>query len=96
MKTRLLAPSLLALAACSQMPGRQPSAAAGATAPPSAPVSFLQADLDGDARITRREFSLWLREPGQPAFDAVDTNRDGVITLDEWQAMLRPPGAAGR
>ena len=69
-----------------------------AATPPA--VSFTQADLDGDARISRQEFDLWQRQSsasGQSAaaggtreredFDAADTDVNGVLTLDEWQAM---------
>lgn len=95
MKIFLLALGLLALPGCTQLSGGRATAAAGATEPASPPVSFLEADLDRDARISRREFELWLREPaGADGFDALDTNRDGVLTLDEWQTMLRAPSAA--
>jgi hypothetical protein len=68
-------------------------------------VSFTQADVDGDARITREEYALWLRRfaasaggaqaaaggtAGPPSFDTLDTNFNGVLTLDEWQAMENP------
>ena len=63
------------------------------------PVSFSQADLNGDARIDRHEFDLWRRTSAatalaaaggtraSDAFDAADTNHNGVLTLDEWSAM---------
>ena len=73
-------------------------------------VSFAQADIDGDARITRREFDLWRRKSddvngqaaaggtaGSDAFYAADRDLNGVLTLDEWQAMIGSPSrpAAG-
>jgi len=72
------------------------AAAAGGTAPPSAPVSFLEVDADGDARITPREYEARFARDGarHESFEAADTNRDGVITLDEWQAVVSPPRAA--
>ena len=94
--------------------GKQGSIAADRTvAATPATVSFTQADLDGDARITRQEFELWMRRYGgatpgaqaaaggtvnpDDAFDSADTNFNGVLTLDEWQAMTANPSgtAAG-
>ena len=96
----ILAVSLLPLAAggCAGMGGNSARAAAVSNAATPAAVSFTQADLNGDGRVTRREFELWTaantRE--RDAFDAADTNLNGVLTLDEWQAMLsRPSAAAG-
>ena len=85
--------------------GASGAASAGAT-PPT--VTFAQADLNGDARIDRREFGLWLRQSAdaqsaraaaggtnaQNAFYAGDTDLNGVLTLDEWQAMTQRPGVA--
>jgi hypothetical protein len=72
-----------------------------AATPPQ--VSFVQADSNGDARITRQEFDLWRRSSGasdaqaaaggtgeQDAFAAADSNANDVLTLDEWQAMTNP------
>lgn len=88
----------LALAGCARMGLNRPpaTAAAGGTAPPSASVSFMAADADGDARITRREYDVHFARDGaqHESFEAADTNRDGVLTLDEWQALMRPPRAA--
>lgn len=78
------------------------------TAATPAAVSFAQADLNGDARIDRREFARWLRQSADAAsaqaaaggtsagdaFYAADTDLSGVLTLDEWQAMMAStPGA---
>lgn len=85
------------------------SSAAGQTAASLPAVSFTQADLNGDARIDRQEFDLWRRQSAesaasagaaaggtrmQDAFDAADRNGNGVLTLDEWQAMATPASAA--
>jgi hypothetical protein len=110
----ILALSVVALGAggCARMGGNaagESIAAARSSAATSAAVSFTQADLDGDARITRQEFDLWLRGSGpsgagapaaaggtgnRDAFDAADTNLNGALTLDEWQAMMTPPNVA--
>jgi hypothetical protein len=74
---------------------------AASSAPLSPAVTFQQADLDGDARITPREYQAWLSKSGEGAataaaggtggedrvFYAADRNLNGVLTLDEWLAM---------
>ena len=99
--------SLLGAAGCA---GSAPSDTRGVSASSAAlsdPVSFRQADLDGDARITPREFRLWLGNAGEAsaaagatrgedgAFYAADRNLNGVLTLDEWQAMQGGGGKIG-
>ena len=88
----------LALPGCAGVGVNRPpaTAAAGGTAPPSASVSFMEADLDRDARISPREYDLRRGRDGAPheSFEAADTNHDGALTLDEWQALVRPPRAA--
>lgn len=83
-------------------------AGASSTAAMPAAVSFAQADANGDARITRDEFELWLRQSADAAsaraaaggtsandaFYAADTDLNDVLTLDEWQAMTQRPSAA--
>jgi hypothetical protein len=95
-------------AGCAGMGGKtsnQSIAAAQAVAATPPTVTFAQADLDGDARITPHEFDLWRKsEAGAAAaaggssadgaFFAADTNVNGVLTLDEWQAMMAAPSAA--
>ena len=104
--------SVVMLGGCSGMGGSKAglgaSGAASAGATP-ATVTFAQADLNGDARIDRREFGLWLRQSAdaqsaraaaggtnaRDAFYAGDTDLNGVLTLDEWHAMTQRPGARG-
>lgn len=102
----LHAVSLLALGAggCARTGGNTGQGTATDLSPAATPpaVSFTQADRDGDARITRQEFDLWRRAHAtsgqaaaggtgaQDAFDAADANLNGVLTLDEWQAVLSP------
>ena len=71
---------------CAQTGTRPGAAAAGGSAPASAAVTFMEADVDGDARITPRELDAWLavRPLEQRVFSAADRNGDGVLTLDEW------------
>jgi hypothetical protein len=97
---------LLGAAGCA---GNRPSDTRGVSASNAAlspAVSFQQADLDGDARITPREFQAWVGGAGAArgtaaaggtagedgAFYAADRNLNGVLTLDEWLAM--PQGSA--
>lgn len=114
MKWRMIAAlSVVALNGCA---GTGPATmgeaatAASSTAADSAAVSFAQADLDHDARISPREYSLWRRNFAEnapdaraaaggtgedDAFYAADSDLNGVLTLDEWQAMMRA-GAPAR
>lgn len=96
----MLAVSSLMIAAggCAWMGGRDTAAAGvGPDTATAATISFTQADLNGDARISRSEFERWAAaNPGQQNdFYSADTNLNGVLTLDEWQAMSRPSAAAG-
>ena len=88
----------LALPGCGSVGvNRSPAtAAAGGTGPRSPSASFVEADADGDARITRHEYDVHFARDGAPpeSFQAADTNRDGVLTLDEWQALISPPRAS--
>jgi|KBSSwiStaDraftv2_1062776.scaffolds.fasta_scaffold4326214_1 hypothetical protein len=88
----------LALPGCGSVGvNRSPATAgAGGTAPRSPSVSFMEADADGDARITPHEYDVhFARDGAQPeSFQAADTNRDGVLTLDEWQALVSRPATA--
>ena len=104
-----LALSCVGLGACAGMGGKseQSLAEARTTEATPAAVTFAQADLDGDAKISRREFDIWLRRSADAgsaqaaaggtsagdAFYAADTNLNGVLTLDEWQAMASTAAA---
>lgn len=98
-----LAVASLAVSGCAGMGRNNVDAAAGPDPATSAAMSFTQADLNGDARIDRREFDSWRARSddnaagaraaaggsaASDAFDAADTNFNGVLTLDEWRAML--------
>ena len=59
-----------------------------------APVPFTVVDLDGDGRISEREFREWSSARGgskaigmTPAdrFRTIDKNKDGVISPEEWK-----------
>jgi hypothetical protein len=87
---------LLLAAGCAGMGAGRTASGAGETAATSADVSFLEADRDADARITSGEFKTWLQTDADDLerFQAADGNHDGVLTLDEWQALVRRPSAA--
>ena len=95
----ILAISLLSLATggCAWMGRDTTMAAAGPDTATAATISFTQADVNGDARISRNEFERWAAaNPSEHGdFYSADTNLNGVLTLDEWQAMSRPSAAAG-
>ncbi|RMH88095.1 EF-hand domain-containing protein [Lysobacter pythonis] len=55
--------------------------------PPQAAADYLQRmDADGDGRVSLAEYLDWMRY----AFDAMDRNRDGVLSSDEL------PGGRGK
>lgn len=106
----MAAASFVVLGGCAGIGGNKAGgsvAAAGSTGATLAAVSFAQADLNGDARIDRREFHLWLQQSADApsaraaaggtseaaAFYNADRNLNGVLTLDEWQAMTERPSA---
>lgn len=91
--------ALLAAAAVHAQPEqkpapRAPSAAAGSTAPPAredpeaARRVFRQLDRNGDGYLSRQE--LWAPRERDDNWAAVDRNRDGRISEDEF-TVLRPP-----
>ena len=106
-----LAASFVGLGGCGGM-GRGASGGIADTASAAATpaVSFAQADLNGDARIDRTEFARWLRQSADAAsaqaaaggtsagdaFYAADTDLSGMLTLDEWQAMMASRSGAAR
>ena len=70
-----------------------------------APVPFTVVDLDGDGRISEREFREWSSARGgtktvgmtsADRFRAIDKNKDGVISREEWKggAYSRTPFSA--
>jgi hypothetical protein len=94
----------IALAAGAQTPGTTAGSPPGTQpAPPATPAqplpanrwtvaqvreAFQLADVNGDGQLTRAEAQ---RLPIMPrSFEDTDQNKDGVLTLDEYQASFSP------
>lgn len=68
-------------------PGTQPPPANRWT-PAQIREAFQRADTNGDGQLTRAEAQ---RLPMMPkSFEDMDLNKDGVLTLDEYQASFAP------
>ncbi|MDR1857652.1 MAG: EF-hand domain-containing protein [Desulfovibrio sp.] len=50
-------------------------------------------DANGDGRITKEEFLARFPSMRPGAFDAIDSDRDGVINKPEWEAFKSRHGA---
>ena len=48
---------------------------------------FTQMDKDGDGRVSWEEFQAAYSNMKRPAFDAVDTDKDGWISHEEWDSF---------
>ncbi len=54
--------------------------------------SFGRMDTDGNNLVSWEEFHAAVPSMKRAAFDTIDTNRDGAISLDEWQAFRASHG----
>lgn len=86
----VLALSLLPLSA-SAMPDAQDGTPARASDPAE---RFAQMDADHDGNLTWEELSAARPNLNRNAFDTIDTNHDGYIRLDEWQAFSAGHGGS--
>lgn len=98
-----IAASFLALARAQTPPSSAPVPAGvppAVTAPATQPLppsrwtaaqireAFQRADANGDGHLTRAEAQHLAIMPG--SFEDSDLNKDGVLTLDEYQASFAP------
>ena len=49
---------------------------------------FCAADTNASDTLTQQEFSLAFPDMTEQAFEALDTNHDGVISIQEWNAFM--------
>ncbi|MDR0238643.1 MAG: EF-hand domain-containing protein [Deltaproteobacteria bacterium] len=73
-----------------------------ANAPVSHPVDnntaderFRSMDTGNKGYITFDEFRQRYPNMQRPAFDAIDGNKDGTISLEEWRAFFHSHGSGG-
>lgn len=79
---RILPPGLLCLLVvlvCASQSEARPEMAAGL-----AQERFTAMDADKDRHISRKEFFAAQPDMKDSAFEAIDTDRDGLISVEEW------------
>lgn len=56
---------------------------------------FAKADKNGDGRVSWDEWRQWNTSPEARAqFEALDTDRDGVVTAEEWRTGIEKTGVS--
>ena len=75
---------------------------AAADAPAPQPVDdsraderFRSMDTDNKGFITFEDFQKRYPSMQRPAFDAIDANKDGNISLEEWRVFFQSHGTTG-
>lgn len=51
-------------------------------------------DQDGDDALTWKEFNDHFKDPDRKVYDAIDLDKDGAVTHDEWHAFKAAHGKA--
>ena len=90
------AAALLLALSCSVTPAlAMPGAGDGAAARVSDPAErFRQMDADHDGKLTWEELSTARPNLSRNAFDIIDADRNGGISLEEWQAFSAGHGGS--
>lgn len=70
-------------------------AAAGKPTPPPVDPRFAAMDADGNGIVTWEEFSAAMPQMRRAAFDSIDTDKNGDITRQEWDAFRASHGKNG-
>ena len=80
----------------------QPFRTMAADAPASRPLDdsmaderFNDMDANRKGHITFEDFRKRYPDMQRPAFDAIDGNKDGAISLGEWRIFFQSHGAGG-
>lgn len=55
---------------------------------------FGDLDSDGDERVTTEEFRAYFPDGDMKVFEAIDADRDGVISHEEWHRFKEAHGMA--
>ncbi len=58
-------------------------------------VCFSSLDADGDGTMSKSEFMVVFFEGDTAVFNAADTNMDGGVDHDEWEAYKQSQGMDG-
>ena len=56
---------------------------------------FRSMDPGNKGHISFEDFRKRYPDMQRPAFDAIDSNRDGMISLEEWRGFFRSHGTTG-
>jgi hypothetical protein len=76
----------LPLAAVAQQPAQPPGQAPVSSTPE---IAFMRADANGDGKLSKTEAS---RLPAvAQKFDALDKDKDGVLSMSEYMAAFEAP-----
>ena len=61
-----------------------------------ADARFRAMDTDNKGHISFEDFRKRYPNMQRPAFDAIDGNKDGTISLEEWRIFFQSHGAGGQ